>query len=116
MMHSMDITVKVSGKGNTKQDALNRALYKIQKTVMKQYPNSMILRIEPKDVGIISARETRFTERFLLFFFKRIRSNFEVKLKITVSLSILDINDIPFTIQSYNKVGSLKELAEKIGG
>lgn len=116
VIHSMDTEIKVSGKGNTKQDAFNRAFYKIQRTVMKKYSDSMILRIEPKDVDIIAAREMRFTERFLLLFFKRVRSNFEVELEIKVSLSILDINEIPFTVQSQKSVGSLKNLAEKIGG
>lgn len=115
-MQSMEITVRVSGKGNSKQEALNRALYKIQKQVMKLYPESMILRIEPVDVTVVSANEMKYSEKFLFFFFKRTRENFDVTLDIKIHLSLIAIKEVSFNIRNQKNPSIVQNLVKKIGG
>lgn len=116
MMQSLETTVRVSGKGNSKQEALNRALYKIQKQVMKLYPDSMILRIEPVDVTVVSANKMTYSEKFFFFFFKRIRENFNVTLDIEIQLSLMAINEVSFIEKNQNNTNIIQNLAKKVGG
>ncbi|GEB76297.1 DUF4312 family protein [Sporolactobacillus inulinus] len=115
-MNMFRSNIRVEGKGDSKQTAINKALYKIQKTVMKKFPDSMILRIEPFDVTVIQATEKQFTERFLLFFFRRTRSIFHVVLEVEVNVSLLEVGKIPFVLKMDEQKKNLKKIVNKIGG
>ncbi|MBU5214258.1 DUF4312 family protein [Heyndrickxia oleronia] len=88
-------TVRVEGKGQSKEHAMANALSKIQKKVNAEL-NGMIIRIEPMNIEIVSAIEEIYTERFLLFFFPRSRSQFQVVMDVTVDLFLVNIENIDF--------------------
>lgn len=56
----------------------------------------MIIRIEPMNIDIVSAIEEIYAERFLLFFFPRSRSQFQVVMDVTVDLFLVNIENIDF--------------------
>lgn len=87
--------VVVSGKGDSKQHAFAAALGEIQKKLVKQ--SEVLLRVEPMEVEVLMAVEKSYTERFLFFFFPRQRTSYEVELSVTVSITELDLAEIPFT-------------------
>lgn len=89
-------TIRISGKGNSKQKACAVALMSIQREVLKNSSNIM-LRVEPVGVNLISASEEVFTEKFLFFFFPRKRICYSIVLDVTVEISFVDINEINFT-------------------
>ncbi|GCF92278.1 hypothetical protein NRIC_01690 [Enterococcus florum] len=97
----MDTTTKiqqsliVEGKGESKTAAFSDALNKIQKQVLKG-SQDVILRIEPKEVTVLSAEEQQYTERFLFFFMPRKRVDYAVKLKVEVELSTIQMNNVVF--------------------
>lgn len=88
-------TVLVSGKGKSKELAINTALGKIQRKVMDEY-KAMIIRIEPVSIHVNEAIEHTYTERFLLFFFPRKRSEYTVKLEVDIKITLLKVEEIPF--------------------
>lgn len=91
----MTYSVRIQGKGESKEHAIANALGKIQKKVNAEL-SGMIIRIEPLEVKIIEAIEEVYTERFLLLFFPRKRSVFKVELDILVQLFLLEIDNIKF--------------------
>ncbi len=68
MKEHLKTSVRVSGKGDTKQKAIADALNAVQRTVLKGSSN-IILRIEPQDVEIVSASVKASTEKFLFVFY-----------------------------------------------
>lgn len=87
--------VKVSGKGENKAAAFSSALSSVSKQILKE-STDVLLRIEPKDVDILSATEKKYTERFLFFFFPRKRTTYEVELNVEVEISLIDMAEVPF--------------------
>ena len=77
MKKSIEPTVRVTGQGDTKQKAIADALNSIQKTVLKN-STDIILRIEPKDVEVVSAHSHSRTEKFLFIFLTNKRLNFYI--------------------------------------
>ncbi|MBA3927077.1 DUF4312 family protein [Listeria rustica] len=112
MQENMKETVQITGKGKTKQHAINAALGQVQKQVMAKYPNTMILRIEPRDVSILTATEKRYKETFMFFLFPRIRQEFEVKLEIALDLAVMHIEKVNFTVEDNTKNKLMKKLAK----
>ncbi len=98
MKKSIETVVRVSGQGDTKQKAIADALNSIQKTVLKDN-SDIILRIEPKDVEVISAHSQSRTEKFLFIFLPRKREHFRVVLDVSLDVTLLSVNEIPFTEQ-----------------
>ncbi|MEG0260248.1 MAG: DUF4312 family protein [Lysinibacillus sp.] len=96
MKKMIETTVRIEGKGDSKDRAFNIALGNIQKKIMKEYKGSMIIRIEPINVNVIEAKETSYVERFLFFFFPRQRSKFSVVLDVDVNLFLLDVDKVDF--------------------
>lgn len=96
MKKVIETTVRIQGSGNTKEQALSVALGKIQNKIMTEYKGNMIIRIEPMNVNVIEAKESVYTERFLLFFFSRQRSKFNVVIDVDVNLFLLDVGEITF--------------------
>ncbi|MDR2225687.1 MAG: DUF4312 family protein [Providencia sp.] len=98
MKKSSETTVRVTGQGDTKQKAIADALNSIQKTVLKN-STDIILRIEPKDVEVVSAHSHSRTEKFLFIFLPRKREHFRVVLDVSLDVTLLSVNEIPFTEQ-----------------
>ena len=95
MKKTFQTKIQIEGAGKTKELAINTALGKVQSKVMSAY-KGMILRIEPLDVSVIEAKELTYTERFLLFFFPRKRSEYKVVLEIEVNVLLLEVEQIVF--------------------
>ena len=88
--------VRVEGKGDSKEKALNVALGNIQKKVMNEYDGNMIIRIEPLNIDVVEAIETSYIERFLFIFLPRERSKYVVTLDVEVNLSLLAVEEVHF--------------------
>lgn len=89
------VVVTVEGKGDSKQHAFASALGEIQKKMMQE--SEVILRIEPLEVEVVKAIEKTYKERFLFFFFPRIRTSYHVELAVTVSVTTLKVDEVTFT-------------------
>ncbi|SDY15034.1 conserved hypothetical protein EF_0831/AHA_3912 [Evansella caseinilytica] len=87
--------VQTEGVGHSKETAINSALGNVQKKMIKEH-KGLILRIEPLDIRVVEAKETTYTERFLLFFFPRKRSRYKVVLEIDVNVFLIKVEDIQF--------------------
>lgn len=98
MKQKMETSVRVNGQGNSRQKALADALSSIQRTVLKNTDN-ILLRIEPKDITVISAKVKRTTERFLFLFLPRKREYFSVVLDVSLDIILLNIKEITFTAE-----------------
>ncbi len=96
MKKVIETRVRIEGKGDSKEKALNIALGNIQKKIMKEYKGNMIIRIEPVNVAVVEAKETSYIERFLFFFLPRERSKYSVVLDVDVNLFLLDVEEIRF--------------------
>jgi uncharacterized protein (TIGR03578 family) len=95
MYKKIQHSVRIEGKGQSKDHALANALGKIQKKVNAEL-KGMIIRIEPMKIDIIEATEETYTERFLFFFFPRKRSEFKLVMDVEVDLFLLETDKINF--------------------
>ncbi|NRF95851.1 DUF4312 family protein [Paenibacillus frigoriresistens] len=98
MYQEMDYAVTVTGSAETKAGAFQRALSQMKTTISKQIPD-ILLQIEPQDVEVISATESKYTERFLGFFFPRTRIRYDIKVKISVKLRLVQLSAVTFEQQ-----------------
>lgn len=103
MLKKVQDTIRIEGKGASKELAMANAFNKIQKDVMQKY-GKIMLRIEPLDVCVITADAITYTEKFLFFFFPRKRTNYAITLDVTIEMSYIDQEEIAF-----------KEVASKRG-
>ncbi|WP_416411537.1 DUF4312 family protein [Pantoea sp. App145] len=88
--------VMVKGTGDTKAKAFADALSRVQQQVLRT-TQKILLRIEPQDVRVLRAQERVKTEKFLFFFLARERRNYSVELEITVSVTVIDTEQVEFT-------------------
>ncbi|MDE1190069.1 MAG: DUF4312 family protein [Pantoea sp.] len=88
--------VTVKGTGDTKAKAFADALSRVQQQVLRT-TQKILLRIEPQDVRVLRAQERVKTEKFLFFFLARERRNYSVELEITVSVTVIDTEQVEFT-------------------
>ena len=88
-------TVKVSGKGDSKEKAFADALSRVQNTLLKS-TSKVLLRIEPAEVKVLQAWQQVRKEKFLFFFLARERQSYGVELEITVNVSVVDTAKIDF--------------------
>lgn len=96
MKQQYDTQVTVQGKGDSKAKAFADALSKVQQQVLRT-SQKILLRIEPLDVRVLRAQENVRTETFLFFFLARERRNYSVELEITVSVTVIDTEQVVFT-------------------
>jgi len=89
MIKHQHVTVTVSGKGNTKDEAVSHALSKIQKQIFAEV-NQLVVRAEPENIEEVEATVEEYTERFLFFFMPRKRMKCNVTLKVDVDLKTMD--------------------------
>lgn len=95
MLKNMKDTVRIEGKGPSKELAIANAFNKIQKEVMQKY-GKIMLRLEPIDAHIIRAEAVTYTEKFLFVFFPRKRKNYAVTLDVEIEISYMDSEEIEF--------------------
>ncbi|MDR0806714.1 MAG: DUF4312 family protein [Enterobacteriaceae bacterium] len=95
MKEHLKTSVRVSGRGDTKQKAIADALSSVQRTVLKDSSN-IILRIEPLEVEVISATVKVTKEKFLFVFFPRNRELYSVVLDVALDVSLLNVQEIHF--------------------
>lgn len=93
------LTLETDGKGNTKDQAIGEAFSKIQKMV-----EGIAIRIEPLTVEVVDATQDEYTERFLFLFFKRTRSEYYIKLKVTVRVLKINVEGIKFESKKNNSM------------
>ena len=89
-------TVRVVGKGETKQKAFADALSAIQKRVV-QNEAYVTLQITPLKVTPVSLNEESYKERFLFLFFPRVRTSFTVTIDVDVAVNAIELATVPFT-------------------
>lgn len=106
-------TVRVTGKGETKQKAFASALSQIQKKVI-QDESTVTLQITPIKVLPIQLDEATYKEHFLFFFFPRIRKTFTVTIDVEVALNTIDIENLPF--HETNSRGEALQIANFLKG
>lgn len=95
MKKQQQMTIRVKGSGNSKQNAFAIALSQVQQEVTKKI-NNILLRIEPVDIQVICASESITTERFLFFFLPRKKLDYRITLDVVVDVTFVDINTIAF--------------------
>jgi len=95
MLKSMKDTIRVEGKGASKEVAFGQAFTRIQKEVTGKY-GKMIVRLEPLDVVVRTAEVETYIEKFFFFFFPRKRSSYLVELDVEVMLSYMDEEEVVF--------------------
>jgi len=88
-------TVQVQGKGQTKAAAFSAALSQVQQAVMNS-TETVLLRIEPQDLRVISAEEKITREKFLFFFLPREKRQYAVTLDITVNVTAINTGQVTF--------------------
>lgn len=96
MMRELDYSIELSGTGETKERAFNHVFGQIKPLVARTFPERVILQIEPKDVKVLSATETVYTERFFGILFPRQRTRYEIHVAITVHLRYIELAEICF--------------------
>lgn len=87
--------IQVEGTGKEKNLAFANALNQIHNRVLKE-KNDVIVRIEPLDITILKAEQETFTERFLFFFLPRTRADYRVLLDVTVEITLIEMETVPF--------------------
>lgn len=95
MKEHLKTTVRVSGRGDTKQKAIADALNSVQRTVLKESSN-IILRIEPLEVEVVNATVKVTNEKFLFVFFPRKREFYSVVLDVALDVTLLNVQEIHF--------------------
>ncbi|QDY43128.1 DUF4312 family protein [Candidatus Pantoea soli] len=96
MKQQYQTQVTVQGSGDSKAKAFADALSKVQQQVLRT-SQKILLRIEPLDVRVLRAQERVRTEKFLFFFLARERRHYSVELDITVSVTVIDTEEVAFT-------------------
>ncbi|KRO17997.1 DUF4312 family protein [Lacticaseibacillus saniviri] len=92
-----DVTVRVQGQGDTKQQAFAAALADIQKQLVGNESQTM-LQIVPITVTPIQLDESMYKERFLFFFFPRVRTIYHVILEVTVQINSIALETLAFNV------------------
>jgi len=95
-MKTVEYILSLAGQGETKEAALSKLFSQVQGEVRKSVKGAPI-RVEPKDLKIVSADVTRYTERFLGILFPRARSRYSIQARVTVQVTVLDLDTIQFT-------------------
>lgn len=98
MKKNQQMTVRVKGTGNSQQKAFAAALAQVQREILKN-SNSIILRIEPLDVQVVTAYADISTEKFLFFFLPRKKELYEITIDVVVDVTFVDMADIEFVVK-----------------
>lgn len=99
MVKELDYRMELTGTGDTKERAFNQVFGQIKAVVGRTFPEKLILQIEPKDIEIITATETAYTERFFGLLFPRERTRYDIKAAVTVRLRFFELAAVSFARQ-----------------
>lgn len=91
-------TVQVRGRGDTKQKAFAAALNSVQRTVLGQNANNILLSIKPLDVTVVKATKMVRREKFFFFFFPRDRVMYDITLDVDIDVTTIDVEEIEFEL------------------
>lgn len=95
-MYSRKMSIEISGKGPTRDQAIGNAIGSIKNTVFKEL-EELIVRIEPNQMKVLEAVMSERKERFMFILFPRIKRAFKVKLHVEVELMLLDTTTVSWT-------------------
>lgn len=95
MYKELDYTLTLSGAAETKEGAFNKVFAQIKPQIAREI-NELVVRIEPKDLEVLSAEEICYTERFMGLFFPRTRRRYEVQVRLTVRLGLVELSKLQF--------------------
>ena len=109
MLHHMEKTLLLQGKGETEKEALQHVFQQIRPKL--EETKEVLLRIEPKDMKILDAVIQTRTERFLGFLFPRKLVLYTIKAEITVSVCSLSAKSIHYR-QENEELSMLQHILE----
>lgn len=95
MFYEQDVTLTLSGSGESAEMAFHNIFSQVKTAVGKQQTD-LVLQIEPQDVTVISARKMTYTERLFGLFWPRSRTRFEITARVQVRLRLVAIDRIQF--------------------
>lgn len=108
--------ISVSGSGDSKTRAFADALSHVQQTVLKE-TTDVLLRIEPQEIEVISAKKVETVEKFCFFFFPRKRMLYQVELLVKVDMQVIKSESIVFKLQEETQmVGKIPFVSRRIMG
>lgn len=99
MFHVWEQKIEIEGKGDSKGAAFQQALSAMKRKLTQELPD-VLLQIEPQNVEVLSAKETRYTERFLGLFFPRVRARYEIRVRIHIKIRAVKLDEIAFEQQT----------------
>ncbi|WP_028273445.1 DUF4312 family protein [Atopococcus tabaci] len=83
--------VEVSGKGETKHQAIEQAFKEMRKKVGAEFSKPVVA-IRTDDVVLTQVVKEEREEAFLFFFMKRIRETWNIQAKIKLSIDYVDFD------------------------
>jgi hypothetical protein len=110
-MNELDHRMELTGTGDTKEQAFNQVFGRIKSLVARTFPDKLIVQIEPRDIEIITATETAYTERFFGLLFPRERIRYDIKAAVTVRLRFFDLAEVAFE-QRRDTVSPIRRVLE----
>ena len=107
-------TVRVTGRGETKQKAFANALSGIQKQIVAD-ETTVTLQITPLKVIPVALKVEAYKERFLFIFFPRVRTTVTVTIDVEVAVNTVELANVPFTVTNQSRVDAATLSALKGG-
>lgn len=86
----------LTGRGDSKQKAFQQIFAQVKMAVAKNNPD-ILLRIEPMDVEVVTAKSVRYTDRFFGLFLPREKVRYELTVKVKVNVRTVCLAEIEFT-------------------
>lgn len=96
MLETLEYSIVITGSGESKDKAFHHIFAQLQPMIAQKFSDSVIIRIEPKDVVIEAATEKRHTERFLGVLFPRQRVCFCITARVTVYIKFIKLAKVTF--------------------
>jgi len=109
MLKEIEYDLRLSGTGETRENAMNHIFSQIKPLISQAFAGSVVIRIEPKNVHVLSASAMTHTEKFLGLLFPRRRTQYNITLTLTVHLQMIDLSEIDF-----KQISEERSLAQRI--
>jgi len=84
------LSFDISGKGKTEEEAYSDVFARVKTEVYREVPG-VVLQMEPEEVILLSRKEEKKEEKFLFLFFPREKSEYEIKVKLVVSVKYIEV-------------------------
>lgn len=92
LLEEMEHTITVKAKGNSLSDMVNNAFQIMRKQIFQEI-DKPIIQMEAKEVYFDELEKEETEEHFMLFFWPRTKTSYEVTARIVVSVKYLNINE-----------------------